>query len=168
MAEPPGLAAGTWAHSLGAALEGAPFGTKGPLSGSGPQGALSGARNWDWWPTSSRIPKAGCWDRWPTLWAGSPGLPEGRQGRLSGVCSPPGVRRVNLAPRSKARSSEAGDTHYPPAGAERAPGPTLVPIWFPHCPAWMCTISLMAGASALGRWLSRRRRDCDRLRAPGT
>jgi hypothetical protein len=20
---------------------------------------------------------------------------------------------------------------------------TLAPIWFPHCPAWMCTISLM-------------------------
>lgn len=44
----------------------------------------------------------------------------------------------------------------------------MVPIWFPHWPAWMCTISLMAGAFALGRWLSRLRRDCGRPRAPGT
>lgn len=34
---------------------------------------------------------------------------------------------------------------------------TLVPIWFPHCPAWMCTISLMAAAARPAvRPLSRR------------
>lgn len=54
---------------------------------------------------------------------------------------------------------EAGDANCLPAGAKRAPGPTLVPIWFPHWPAWMCTISLMAGASALRRCLSRLRSD---------
>lgn len=94
--------------------------------------------------------------------------PRGHRAGSPGLGPHPGVRGVTLAPRRKARSSEAGDPNCPPAGAERAPGPTLVPIWFPHWPAWMCTISLMAGASALGRWLCRRRRDCGPLRAPGT
>ena len=28
---------------------------------------------------------------------------------------------------------------------------TLAPIWFPHCPAWMCTISLMMAESFFGQ-----------------
>ena len=27
---------------------------------------------------------------------------------------------------------------------KREAGPTLLPIWFPHCPAWMCTICARA------------------------
>jgi hypothetical protein len=60
--------------------------------------------------------------------------------------------------RPAGTSGEPRVRYCPPAGSLGPPGPTLVPIWFPHWPAWMCTISLMARASALGCCLSRRPR----------
>lgn len=86
-------------------------------------------------------------------------MPCGAELRSEGHGTPgprTGRARRPAAPRGRART--ARDCSCPPAGEPRAL-PTLVPIWFPHWPAWMCTISLMAGAgSALGDWLFRQRR----------
>lgn len=153
------VAAGTWGSVPGASSRGRALRDRWPTLRVEPRGAPSGTHSWDRWSTSSRIPRS----NWPTLWARSPSLPTGARGGLSHECA--GSAWLGGA---SGGPPEAGDANCSPAGAKRAPGPTLVPIWFPHWPAWMCTISLMAGASALGRCLSRLRRDCGWPRAPGT
>lgn len=67
-----------------------------------------------------------------------------------------GPRGTEPAPRVQPRRPRPASC--PPTGklSARSPLalPTLVPIWFPHWPAWMCTISLMAGADSALRDLA--------------
>lgn len=76
----------------------------------------------------------------------------GRQRPAAASTTPP--RRGTAAPQKRPGAS---CRHWDTPQAAGVPSRlTLVPIWFPHCPAWMCTISLMA----MPRFSRRRTRFC--------